>query len=358
MELQTSHRIVCGDSRLMDAIEDSSIDLVVTSPPYPMIAMWDELFSGMNPEITDMLQTDGIGAFELMHKELDKTWSELMRVMKPGSIACINIGDATRKIDGAFSIYPNHSRITMKMIELGFEVLPELIWHKQVNTPNKFMGSGMLPGGAYVTLEHEYILLFRKPGKRNYDKDLRSKSAYFWEERNVWFSDVWDFKGVKQKMTSESRERSAAFPCELPKRLILMYSQYGDTVLDPFLGTGTTTNAAIVFGRNSVGYEIDQGLVDRCKNNATEVVNQYGMSNAHRLQHHNTFIANRIESGKDVKHINGAYASPVITAQECGIELMFAENIEMEGDSIIVHYSSSAEQNDRIIRGTSQTTLF
>lgn len=358
MDLQTEHRIICGDSRSMNAIRDSSINLVVTSPPYPMIAMWDELFTKMNPQISNVIGSDGTRAFELMHEELDKTWKEIARVMIPGGIVCINIGDATRKIGDTFSIYPNHSRITMKMIELGFEALPEIIWHKQSNAPNKFMGSGMLPGGAYVTLEHEYILIFRKPGKRVYDKDIRSKSAYFWEERNIWFSDIWDFKGVKQKMTSESRERSAAFPCELPKRLILMYSQYGDTVLDPFLGTGTTTNAAIVFGRNSVGYEIDQGLVDRCKNNATEIVSQYGMSNAHRLQHHKEFIINRIETGKEVKHVNGAYDIPVITSQECSIELPFVKEVEMKGDSIIVHYALTVEQDNRIIKGTNQMTLF
>ena len=133
------------------------------------------------------------------------------------------------------------------------------------------MGSGMLPAGAYVTLEHEYILILRKGGKREFkkesDKQNRRESALFWEERNLWFSDIWfDIKGTPQTLGAQNlgdktaRKRSGAYPFELAHRLINMYSVKGDRVLDPFLGTGTTMAAAMAAGRNSVGYEMDASL--------------------------------------------------------------------------------------------------
>ena len=370
MTFATTHEIICGDSRSMDALKDESINLVVTSPPYPMISMWDELFAQLNPEIATCIEIDGQKTFEMMHKELDKTWSELKRVVKPGGIVCINIGDATRKIGDMFAIYPNHSRITAEMMRLGFEPLPELIWHKQTNAPNKFMGSGMLPGGAYVTLEHEYILIFRKSGKRDFkgsDKLLRQDSAYFWEERNEWFSDIWDFKGEKQRIKSEARERSAAFPCELPKRLILMYSLLGDTVLDPFLGTGTTTKAAMIFGRNSIGYEISPEMIVSSKEDIIATVMDYPDANLSRLKKHCKFIEDRIAAGKEVKHTNVNYEIPVMTAQEENIIFYGVQNIEDKGVGIVVEYypinlgsktPMPTLNNDTNTRQVNQTKLF
>ena len=349
MTFTTSHRVICGDSRNMSAIDDGTVDLVVTSPPYPMISMWDGLFSNLNDQIATCLESDGRKAFELMHAELDKTWSELMRVVRPGGIVCINIGDATRKFGDMFSIYPNHSRISAKMSELGFEPLPEVIWHKQTNVPNKFMGSGMLPGGAYVTLEHEYILIFRKPGRRNFrgkDEDRRRKSAYFWEERNEWFSDIWDFKGEKQRMRSEARERSAAFPCELPKRLILMYSLLGDTVLDPFLGTGTTVKAAMVFGRNSIGYELLPEMTESSMDDIIESAAEYPDANISRLRRHMEFVRGRIFSGKEIKHTNDVYGIPVVTAQEKDIQFYGVEGVRKGKDGITVSYRPITKDDD------------
>ena len=146
----------------MSQLGDSSVDLVVTSPPYPMIEMWDEIMSNQNPYIKEALEDHRPElAFELMHKELDVVWKECYRVVKDGGFICINIGDATRTIDGEFRLYNNHSRITQYCTSLGLTNLPNIIWRKQTNAPNKFMGSGMLPCGAYITLEHEYILIFR-----------------------------------------------------------------------------------------------------------------------------------------------------------------------------------------------------
>ncbi|MGD8653418.1 MAG: DNA methyltransferase, partial [Desulfobacterales bacterium] len=155
----TQHRIHFQDARQMKSLSTGTVDLVVTSPPYPMIAMWDKLFIGQNPDIEPVLQNgDGPKAFELMHRQLDAVWQELWRILKPGGIVCLNVGDAARTINDRFRLYPNHARMLNQFLTLGFQALPAILWRKQTNAPNKFMGSGMLPPGAYVTLEHEYIL--------------------------------------------------------------------------------------------------------------------------------------------------------------------------------------------------------
>lgn len=213
---ETSHHVITGPAQHMQTLDNESVQLIVTSPPYPMISMWDQIMTGQNPKIGEALErNDGPLAFELMHRELDQVWAEAYRVLTPGGFACINIGDATRTLNGSFALYANHARIISAFASLGFSNLPNILWQKQTNAPNKFMGSGMLPAGAYVTLEHEWILIFRKGGKRvvrsEEEKQLRRESAFFWEERNSWFSDRWDLKGVKQKIQkSIARDRSAA----------------------------------------------------------------------------------------------------------------------------------------------------
>ena len=168
--MRTNHSIFIGASQHMTSTKDNTVDLVVTSPPYPMIEMWDEIMAKQNPDILDNLEKKPEVAFELMHQELDKVWKECFRVLKDGGFLCVNIGDATRTINGNFTLYNNHSRISKACVEMGFVGLPNIIWRKQTNAPNKFMGSGMLPCGAYVTLEHEWVLIFRKGGKREYKK--------------------------------------------------------------------------------------------------------------------------------------------------------------------------------------------
>ncbi|MCK5029329.1 MAG: site-specific DNA-methyltransferase [Bacteroidales bacterium] len=333
----------------MQQIENNSIELVVTSPPYPMIEMWDNIMSEQNPEIkTALKNSNGLLAFELMHKELDKIWTEVERVLIPGGFACINIGDATRTINGDFQLYPNHSRIISAFQKLGISNLPNIIWRKQTNAPNKFMGSGMLPSGAYVTLEHEWILIFRKGGKRQFKTDgeklHRKESSFFWEERNVWFSDLWDLKGTKQKINnSETRKRSAAFPFELAYRLINMYSLQGDTVLDPFLGTGTTTVASIATKRNSIGYEIDPMfsdiIKDNIKNTPVSFLNSYIQN---RIENHKQFLVERNADPKkkEIKHYNENLKMQVMTSQETEIKLSFIEKLEIVDNKITCFYNS------------------
>lgn len=324
--MNTTHKILYSDSRNMKEIKDNSVDLVITSPPYPMIKMWDSIFNKQNPEITDALYNDdGNRAFELMHKELDKVWKEVYRVLKQGGIVCLNIGDAVRTINGSFRLYTNHSRILQYCIELGFKPLPEILWKKRTNTPNKFMGSGMLPVGAYITLEHEYILILRKGNKRNFntkeEKMLRQQSAFFWEERNKWFSDIWtDLNGTRQKITDKNiRERSGAFPFELPYRLINMFSVKGDTILDPFLGTGTTSLASIVAKRNSIGIEIEEKFREPIFYKVSNAISLSSQVLEDRLNEHKRFLKYRIGLQRGTKYINKFYGFPVITNQETNL---------------------------------------
>lgn len=343
--IQTSHHIIFGDAGSMSGIEDQSIDLVLTSPPYPMIRMWDDLFGLADPEIAAALsQNDGMGAFERMHRQLDAAWEESLRVLKTGGIACINIGDATRTLNGHFQLFPNHARIITRFLELGFSQLPTILWRKPTNAPNKFMGSGMLPPGAYVTLEHEYILTFRKGPRRTFSEDrksLRRQSAYFWEERNAWFSDVWfDLRGTSQKLNGRDREkRSGAFPLELPFRLMNMYSIQGDTILDPFLGSGTTMIAAMCAVRNSVGYEMDADLQQTILEKvalAADTANQIVQT---RFDAHRRFVDHRMRTKGDLKHRNRLHGFPVMTRQEEDLQLHPVAHIQYQSNhKFIIKY--------------------
>lgn len=318
----------------MDGLPDHHVDLIVTSPPYPMIEMWDDMFFKQNPDIKTFYRDKDISLmFESMHNILDRVWAECFRVLKKGGFLCINIGDATRTVYDNFHLFPNHARILHCLTNLGLTILPAIIWRKQTNAPNKFMGSGMLPAGAYVTLEHEYILIARKGGKREFitarEKENRQESAFFWEERNMFFSDVWmDVKGTRQHLgDQDARKRSAAFPFEVAYRLINMYSVKGDMVLDPFWGTGTTSLAAAVAARNSTGYEIDAGLSNIFSKNKAELVSFSKVVIDERLDNHVRFVEARIEKQKPLKHQNVRYGFPVITNQEKNLFINPLDNI-------------------------------
>lgn len=344
--MKTSHKVIFGDSRDMGEIPSEEVNFVVTSPPYPMIEMWDEQFSFLNPEIEEELKKEGGGdAYSLMHDELKRVWDEVNRVLSPNGIVCINIGDATRKLNGSFQLYANHAHVIRYFEKMGYDVLPLIIWRKQTNKPNKFMGSGMLPPNAYVTLEHEYILIFRKGGGRQFkqdEKDDRRRSSFFWEERNAWFSDIWyDLKGITQKLNhKELRERSGAFPFELAYRLINMYSIQNDTVLDPFLGTGTTTLASMVSARNSIGYEIDSNFKENITGRINEALNLSEEVVRERLKKHLQFVEERQKEKGDLKHVSLNYGFPVMTSQEKDIFLPIMEEVkEIAEKEFIVEYT-------------------
>ena len=325
--METSHDIYAADARGLAHLRSDSVDLVVTSPPYPMIEMWDELFSEMNAEVGSAL-TDGRGqdAFELMHDELFEVWKEVERVVTDDGIVCINIGDATRTVSGEFELYPNAAEITSRFQELGFQSLPEIHWRKTTNKKTKFMGSGMLPPNAYTTLEHEKILVFRKNGTRQFPAKAspRYEAAYFWEERNEWFTDEWDDVGsVDQSLPAGAeRDRAAAYPLDVPYRLINMFSVYGDTVLDPFFGTGTTSIAAIMAGRNSIGYDLDESLFSGFHSAVAEVEELTRNRVDRRLQQHREFSE---ENSCSYEMDN--YDMRVKTKQEREIALYVPESI-------------------------------
>lgn len=331
--MKTTHDIIFGDSSNMNAIPSNSVSLVVTSPPYPMIRMWDEMFSKQDKEIKDALEDeDGSLAFELMHQKLDKVWNEVFRVLIDGGIACINIGDATRKIGGVFQLFPNHSRILSHCLNIGFVALPNILWRKTTNSPTKFMGSGMLPACAYVTLEHEFILILRKGDKREFkthEKLNRRKSSFFWEERNIWFSDVWDLKGVNQELNDKKiRKRSAAYPFELAYRLINMFSVKSDVILDPFLGTGTTTVAAMTSGRNSIGIEIDLNFKETIFSKFKNVIKFSNEYIRNRIDRHLHFVNERVKTNGELKYKSKEYDFPVMTKQEVEIEFNYLKELK------------------------------
>jgi len=333
--MKTGHVVHLADARTIGVVQDESVDLIVTSPPYPMIEMWDDIFVSMEPRCRSALDANkGMEAFELMHRQLDRVWDVCVRVLKPGGIACINIGDATRTLGGQFQIYPNHVRISSYLCELGQTPLPDILWRKPTNAPNKFLGSGMLPAAAYVTYEHEYILIFRKGGKRVFrtedEKTVRRASAFFWEERNIWFSDVWDrLKGTLQKTNGQSeRDRSGAYPFELAYRLICMFSVRGDHILDPFLGTGTTTAAAIAACRNSIGVESDPSLAQHIRESVRDSIPVASKRITDRIYAHKRFVNDRLSKEKKFKHQNSVYGFPVVTSQERELSFVFPSRIE------------------------------
>ena len=340
--METRHRVRTGDARDLP-LEDDSVELVVTSPPYPMIEMWDDIFAALDPAIADALGAgDGDRAFSLMHDVLDSVWAELARVLVPGGIACINVGDATRSLSDGFRQYPNHAEITTRLTDHGLRALPDILWRKPTNSGAKFMGSGMVPPNAYPTLEHEHILLFRNGRRRTLEPgaDRRYESAYFWEERNEWFSDLWDVPGETQAMDDGLRDRSGAFPLAIPHRLVSMFSVRGDTVLDPFLGTGTTTLAAMAAGRDSVGVERDESLLSALDDRVDAIGDWSRRIARDRLDAHREWVTERRGEGKEPGYEAKHYDFAVNTKQERRIRLYAVDGVERTDEGYRVTHTA------------------
>ncbi len=243
-----SAKIIIGDSRKMIELPDSSVDLVVTSPPY-----W---------HIKDYGVEGQIGYGQSLHeylKSLYLVWKECFRVLKPGTRLCINIGDQFLRsvIYGRYKIAPLHSEFITQCEKIGFDYMGSIIWQKKTTMRTTggatVMGSYPYPPNGMIEIDYEFILIFKKPGRRRPpSKEIKEKSKLTKEEWKEYFSGHWNFPGERQI------DHEAMFPEELPKRLIKMFTFVGDTVLDPFLGSGTTVKAAINLNRNSVGYEINE----------------------------------------------------------------------------------------------------
>lgn len=240
----------------MPEVRDECVALVVTSPPY-----W---------HIKDYGVEGQIGYGQSLHEyliDLSRVWRECWRVMMPGRRLCINIGDqfARASVYGQYKVIPLHAEIIAQCEVIGFDYLGAIIWQKKTTMRPSggavVMGSFPYPPNGIIEIDYEYILLFRKPGKSVAPSlTEREASAMTKEEWKTYFSGHWQFAGERQV------GHEAMFPEELPHRLIRMFSFVGETVLDPFAGSGTTLKAALALERHAIGYEIQLECIPIARN--------------------------------------------------------------------------------------------
>jgi site-specific DNA-methyltransferase (adenine-specific) len=253
-ETKTKHRLYQGDARDFSFLEDQSVHLVITSPPYWKLKRYNE----------NAAQLGHVQDYEEFLEDLKKVWAECYRVLVPGGRLVCVVGDVclSRKENGRHVVVPLHADICVICRKLGFDNLNPIIWHKisnaafEANTSSKFLGKPYEPN-AIVKNDIEFILMQRKPGGyRQPTEEQRRLSMIPKDEFNEWFRQIWTLNGAS------TREHPAPFPLELATRLVRMFSFDGDTVLDPFSGSGTTMLAAMKWGRNGIGIEIDS---DYCR---------------------------------------------------------------------------------------------
>lgn len=256
---KTTHRLHLGDSRDLSFMPDSSVHLVVTSPPYWTLK---EYAKG------NRLQLGDIEDYEKFLTELDKVWLECARVLVPGGRICCVVGDVCvpRKRGGRHYVLPLHADIQVRSRKLGLDSLTPILWHKIANGVTEAEGNGAgfygkpYQPGSIVKNDTEFILLLRKGGKyRSVTPEQKVLSMLTKDEMQSWLRSGWnDIPGAS---TTKSKH-PAPYPVELADRLIRLFSFAGDTVLDPFLGTASTTVAAIQSGRNSIGVEVEQSYME------------------------------------------------------------------------------------------------
>jgi len=245
--MQTKHNIVIGDSRQMDFLLNDSVQLAITSPPY-----WQLKDYGLESQIGYH------ESYESYINNLNLVWKECYRVLENGCRLCINIGDqfARAVYYGRYKVIPIRSEIIKFCESIGFDYMGAIIWQKKTTTNTtggaSLMGSYPNPRNGILSIDYEFILLFKKLGPpKKVSKGIKAQSNMTKEEWKQYFQGHWSFRGARQD------GHIATFPEELPHRLIKMFAFVGDTVLDPFLGSGTTSLAAKKLNRNSVGYEIN-----------------------------------------------------------------------------------------------------
>ncbi len=248
--MTTKHKIIIGDSRRMIETDDRSVQLVVTSPPYWQIKDYgNEKQIGFND------------TYEEYINKLNEVWAESYRVLENGCRLVVNIGDqfARAVTYGRYKVIPIREEIIKFCESIGFDYMGAIIWQKvtSMNTTGgaSVMGSFPYPRNGMIAIDYEFILLFKKLGQisNNVSKEIKEQSAMTKEEWRKYFTGHWNFAGEKQ-----GDGHIAMFPEELPRRIIKMFSFVGETVLDPFLGSGTTTKVANELNRSSVGYEVNE----------------------------------------------------------------------------------------------------
>ena len=248
-QFPTQHRGLLLDSRKLEDVPSESIDLVVTSPPY-----WN-----LKPYEAGDGQLGLIDDFDIFLRELDIVWQHCFRLLKPGARLVIVTGDVLmpRRRFGRHVVFPLHAAIQEHCRQLGFDNLAPIIWHKignatlEVDNGGRFLGKPYEPNGI-VKNDIEYILFQRKPGGyRSPSVASRVLSVIPAPTHAEWFRQIWTISGAS------TRNHPAPFPLPLAERLVRMFSFVGDTVLDPFLGSGTTAVAAGRWGRNSLGIDVE-----------------------------------------------------------------------------------------------------
>jgi len=251
-QVPTSHSIYRGDARNMSGLGPQSVHLVLTSPPYWTLKEYRDSEG----------QLGHVGDYDEFLQELDKVWKQCLQALVPGGRMICVVGDvclSRRENDGRHTVVPLHSSIQEHCRKLGFDNLAPIIWHKisnaayEVEAGSTFLGKPYEPN-AVIKNDIEFILMERKPGGyRSPDISTKVLSVISTENHKKWFQQIWT--GVTGAST---KQHPAPYPLELAERLVRMFSFVGDTVLDPFMGTGTTTVAAAKWGRNSIGFEIDR----------------------------------------------------------------------------------------------------
>ncbi|HTW59496.1 MAG TPA: site-specific DNA-methyltransferase [Terriglobales bacterium] len=256
----TAHSLRCTDARDLSELRDESVHLIVTSPPY-----WT-----LKDYPPNERQLGAVHNYERFLDELDRVWAECVRVLVPGGRICCVVGDVClpRKKAGRHHVVPLHADITVRVRRLGLDSLTPILWFKIANGALEAEGNGAgfygkpYQPGAIVKNDFEYILFFRKGGSyRSPSAMQKALSMLSKIEMKNWLKTAWtDIKGE-----STRRGHPAPFPAELAERLIRLFSFAGDTVLDPFVGTGTTSLAAINVGRNSIGTDCDPDFISMAR---------------------------------------------------------------------------------------------
>ena len=246
---QTYQRLIKGDARDLSFLGDESIHLVVTSPPYWNLKRYND-----NPG-----QLGHIDDYEAFLTELARVWRGVFRVLVPGGRLVCVVGDVcvSRRKFGRHLVFPLHADICVVCRKIGFDNLNPIIWYKiananfEVDNGSKFLGKPYEPN-AIIKNDLEFILMQRKPGGyRKPTEEQRKLSKIDKKDFDHWFRQIWNIPGAS------TRNHPAPFPLKLATRLVRMFSFHGDTILDPFCGTGTTMIAALRNGRNSIGIDID-----------------------------------------------------------------------------------------------------